>query len=632
MKFPQCQHAKCTEASLYYVHDVGLYVCAQHKEIQYSKDDATLLIDPSIVKTKIRVVDVCRKDFLAFAEAHERGGISAQHDDLSRLVKDELDSIFGRLETAKETKKYYMFKPLLKQVEQICDAFIEEPLYVKFAVTKAFNQSFAGAHFEDQKSAELVRIELREKYGATFERLFEKLRDQRHAVERRYEQEILDRDAKLADEETKCRTLKDTLEELKDEHKEALEELKETSENRETELNDITNELRARVQDLERTISELQQRMAAQEEEAKQKDARIHNLCGENKRQKEDLQKLGKEYEDLAEKLNEEITHSKDQQALLEKQKDSHAQSMVALKKDKDTELQALQDTLSVKDEELEKILQNHKEEVSRIIADKEKQLKKSELKKKNLQKDKDNMKKELISKLNLSKCSDLSRLYKITTGEDKQFGPETKLTLKLDNPKHMEFLTSLNKRMPDIDRLNLGNIPLNCQEVNTFLATHFPDKVRDLHFHFGSPLSSCVPFYLEELVEVSKRVTEVLYIYEFEVSQDQLVALFSANRHTKWFGFNYCKLSLSSVPDFGGTLAGSTIKCLSLYSCGDSSYGDWGNNESHFENLIAGLSKEEDFRKNLKKIRMGSCGMEKNVVDKILADYGFGHAEIIWY
>ncbi|CAI2366331.1 unnamed protein product [Moneuplotes crassus] len=259
-------------------------------------------------------------------------------------------------------------------------------------------------------------------------------------------------------------------------------------------------------------------------------------------------------------------------------------------------------------------------------------ELKASEQEKENLKADYDNIKQGLISKLNLSECSDLTLFYKITTGEDEQIGPEAELTLNLNNPKHMEFLTSLNKRMPDIDVLNLDNIPLNCQEVKTFLSTHFPNKVRFLDFNYDSPLSSCVSFYLEELVEVSKRVTGVLYIYNFEVSQDQLVALFSANRHTEYFGFPECKLSLSSVPDFGGTLAGSTMQRLDLEGCGGSSYGDWGNNESHFENLIAGLSKEEDFRKNLKEIGMIKCGMEKNVVEKILADHDFGHVEIWTY
>ncbi|CAI2368343.1 unnamed protein product [Moneuplotes crassus] len=282
----------------------------------------------------------------------------------------------------------------------------------------------------------------------------------------------------------------------------------------------------------------------------------------------------------------------------------------------------AIFDTISKKFREFRnEIKQRHIEE-----------LKATEQEKENLKADYDNIKLGLISKLNLSECSYLSLLYKITTGQDKQIGPETGLTLTLNNPKHMEFLTSLNKRMPDIDCLDLDNIPLNCQEVNTFLATHFPNKVRVLHFNFGSSVSSCVSFYLEELVEVSKRVTGQLFIYNFEVPQDQLVSLFSANRHTKYFGLPFCKLSLSSVPGFGGTLAGSTMQGLNLGGCGGSSYGDWGNNESHFENLIAGLSKEEDFRENLKWIGMGKCGMEMNVVKKILVDHGFGHVEIASY
>ncbi|CAI2381523.1 unnamed protein product [Moneuplotes crassus] len=88
-----------------------------------------------------------------------------------------------------------------------------------------------------------------------------------------------------------------------------------------------------------------------------------------------------------------------------------------------------------------------------------------------------------------------------------------------------------------------------------------------------------------------------------FEVSQHQMGVLLAANKDKKSLGFISCKLDLSSVPQFGGALQGSTIEGLDLNGCGLSELGDWENNPSHFENLIEGLAKEQDFKNNLKMI-----------------------------
>ncbi|CAI2378349.1 unnamed protein product [Moneuplotes crassus] len=287
-------------------------------------------------------------------------------------------------------------------------------------------------------------------------------------------------------------------------------------------------------------------------------------------------------------------------------------------------------------------VKQKHQQEISSLKSELEQKIKfleKAEIENKNLteevkktKSDFGMMKQSLISSLNLSEHSDFSLLNKIITGENKQVGSDASLEYKLCNPKHMELIKSLNRRMPDIDILNLANIPVECQEVKIFMGNCFPSKVRSFHFNSDSCLSCSLGFYLDELMEVSQRVTGHLYIYQFEVSQDQLVALFAANRHTECFGFTQCKLDLSSVPDFRGSLAGSTMKGLDLNGCRDFLGGDWGDHGMKFENLIAGLAQEEDFRENLEEIYMSECAMEEDLVEKILSDHGFGHVKIEEY
>ncbi|CAI2386264.1 unnamed protein product [Moneuplotes crassus] len=214
-------------------------------------------------------------------------------------------------------------------------------------------------------------------------------------------------------------------------------------------------------------------------------------------------------------------------------------------------------------------------------------------------------------------------------SGENIQFSPETRLKLELSNPKHMEFLTSLEHRMPELARLSLDDIPVDSEEVKTFLATRFPFEVSVLDFNHSSPLSSSLSLYMEELSAVSQRVRNTLFIKNFEVSQPQLITLLSSYKSISFFGFIFCRLSLSSVPDFGGRLEGSTLKRLYLSYCGGSAYGDWATNESHFGNLFEGLSKEQDFKNNLKEIWMSDYGMERKTVEETLAKHGFGHVGI---
>ncbi|CAI2361902.1 unnamed protein product [Moneuplotes crassus] len=590
MKFPKCQHKGCREAAACYLSEKKLYLCQQHRFAQYPEDNSVLLVDDSTVETNLKAIQICSKDFLAFTQMLNNGSISADEDDLSKTIKGELNYISDELKEAQKTCKYYEFCELLGKTLDIKDVLEQHHLYVKYLVTRAWNKSLSIAKGKSLKSSEVVEMELKREYEATFGTISEKFIQMRRKIERRHQEEMFNSKITLERSMTNLRK------------------------NYEEELNEKKRQYRNKRIQLKQKVKTLEENLASLKEENKRKDTVLHVLqeenaqaCQELRRTKDELEESKQSAEDLADKLDEEIALSKDHQELLEAQKDLHDQSIAKLREAKDAELQALQDTLSAKEEEL----------------------KKSELEKENLQTDKNNITKELISNLNLSKSSDLSNLYRIITGQEKQIGPETELALKLDNLKDMEFLTSLNKRMPEVARLDLYKIPLNCQEVKTFLATYFPNKVRELYFNSGSPLSNSLPFYLEELVEVIKRVTGHLYIYEFEVSQDQLVTLFSANRHQEWFGFSDCKLALYSVPDFGGTLAGSTMQVLSLRGCGKSSYGDWGNNDSHFENLIAGLSQEEDFRKNLEWIGLSGCGMKKNDVKKILADHGFGHVEI---
>ncbi|CAI2361667.1 unnamed protein product [Moneuplotes crassus] len=594
-----CQHqdetcsAKCSTKADFYIDDKELYVCNNHHRAWYRNDDCTKLTDFSKVRTIIEVFGILMKKFEGYLLAQEE---SEEAQDLlirtsrSKIIMNGLNL---QLNEAKRKTKYYKYDSIFKKIKTIKNEITSYSLYSEFSKSDSWNNSFLKVNRKHKKSINLDDIG-QEDSGSSTEEDNHKLRKNTPELTR-----ISDKKAKRFLEESlelpPLRTSTTIYNKTKG-HKDRRVQSKDLSKKEPKEESKEDRNYHPKKRELKRISLQREE-----DREGYQKE----QIFTKSKRQKR---------QDATCSCKQEDPKAVEKRNQIEKEHEQCKQQNQALTNEVANIKRQNADLLK----KYERDMQKEKEKNDKLAQ----QLK-------DMKDTHERMKQSLISNLDLSKHSDFSLLYKITTGEDKQIGPETTLILKLDNPKHMKFLISLNKRMPDIDRLDLYNIPLNCQEVKTFLATHFPNKVRLLYFNYLSRLSSCVPFYLEELVEVSKRVTGVLFIYKFEVSQDQLVALFSASRHKQWFGLPYCKLSLSSVPDFGGTLAGSTIQGLNLRSCGDSSYGDWDNNESHFENLIAGLSKEEDFRKNLEGIGMFACGMEKNVVKKILADHGFGHVEI---
>ncbi|CAI2387198.1 unnamed protein product [Moneuplotes crassus] len=220
-------------------------------------------------------------------------------------------------------------------------------------------------------------------------------------------------------------------------------------------------------------------------------------------------------------------------------------------------------------------------------------------------------------------------RVYNIF-GEPIQFDQTSNLPLDLRKGNLQEFLTKINKRIPDCKFISIESIPGENEVVKTFLSLYFPNKVEQFYFNDRSDLSSCLSFYMTALEALSSKVEEEFVIYNFEVSQHQMKTLLAKYKRKRRFGFLSCKLALSSVPDFGGALQGSQLKALGLNGCGSSDLGDWKNNPAHFENLIEGLAKEQDFKDNLKWIGMEDCGMEESQVEVILKKYEFGEIQIV--
>ncbi|CAI2359058.1 unnamed protein product [Moneuplotes crassus] len=438
--------------------------------------------------------------------------------------------------------------------------------------------------------------------------LKEDIKSKSEDLERSHER-IQNLEQKVKTKTEKEKELKEQIENLKsnfDEEKEKLEENYESELRQHKRRHDIMIE-----ESNEKSEKKLQEQLAVFNNKYKEKDDAIHKLEEEASKLTEDLDQQRTEHQALI------ATHTnlqKEKQSIVEK----HSEDTSKLQQNNE----ALEEESKAKDINIMEL----KEEIEELTRKLKDACEHNESIKQNLV--------SLIQTFSNQEVTDFLKDCEVydeysSAEEEIQFDQKTCLYLDLNKENHLEFLTKITKRIPDCEYISIGSIPGENEVVKTFLSLYFPNKVKQFYFNERSALSSCLSFYMTELEALSSKVEEKFGICNFEVSQNQMKTLLAKYKRKSWFGFVDCNLALSSVPDFGGALQGSQLERLDLTGCGASARGGWKNNPSHFENLIEGLAKEQDFKNNLKMIWMGGCGMEKSQVEEILKKYEFGEVQI---
>ncbi|CAI2364532.1 unnamed protein product [Moneuplotes crassus] len=219
---------------------------------------------------------------------------------------------------------------------------------------------------------------------------------------------------------------------------------------------------------------------------------------------------------------------------------------------------------------------------------------------------------------------------------EQNKIKPEAKMRLHLDQWENIQLLRSLKKRMPEIYRLAIHNMPSKCEEVRKLLLENFPARVQVFNFNYYSYPSGVSPFlsiYKRELIIISQRVLKDCYIYNFKICQSDLIILLSKYKHVKIFGFIDCQLenlpNLKFDEDFKDCLKETNLIKFDLNRCFTTTIGDWADH-SYFENLIRRLGREKDFVEKLRMIELEGCGMHEHEIRTILNENGFEKAKII--
>ncbi|CAI2371985.1 unnamed protein product [Moneuplotes crassus] len=237
---------------------------------------------------------------------------------------------------------------------------------------------------------------------------------------------------------------------------------------------------------------------------------------------------------------------------------------------------------------------------------------------------------KPALDRLDFS-STDFDYYYWLQQGCQQPFSPVTELRLRMNRPGDMNVVTGLDKRLPDLERLSIRNIPRESQEeARHCVAKYFPKTVREFYFNANSALGS-ISLYHSALLAAAPCVTETVFLYNFKISQPQTIALLAAFHKVTGFGFDSCILHMPSVPSFPDSMANSNIRTLDFWYSGDSDHGDWRKDSSCFSNLMAGLAQVDTLRENLETVWMCDCGMERKEIKEILENCGLDHVDI-WF
>ncbi|CAI2375518.1 unnamed protein product [Moneuplotes crassus] len=210
-----------------------------------------------------------------------------------------------------------------------------------------------------------------------------------------------------------------------------------------------------------------------------------------------------------------------------------------------------------------------------------------------------------------------------------------TRLEFDMYNKRILLFLKSLRKhKFPSVSTVDISFIEDSRPTLN--LMTHsFPSKVKELactgcEFNSDKIQKITIGRYFPELIRILPRVTEIVYLYYFKISERQLRKIYSSCRDKLCLQLCACVLNLKSVPDMSKPLFGCTLETLSFHDCGRSGFSNWAENLDEFENLIHGLSKSEDLRKTLKKLDLRDSFVSFEETERILEKFGINSDIVI--
>ncbi|CAI2387051.1 unnamed protein product [Moneuplotes crassus] len=577
--------AACTTDSLFYLSQKKLYLCSLHRDLKYSEEEAIRLVPPESAKMLLKVIDYCRKEVGVSLATYGNLVPASDCSSFNLNLQESLTDISSRLKDCICRKQYFKLEGLLREAKQLEDLLMNDKVFLKFSAAKNWKEAFDGIEGVREKTIDEIIKDLDKKYANILKITVKKLQEQRHDIQKRKDEEKTTLKSQLTSKNKTIRDLKNDIQKLKDTNSRNLKEKEKNHKN------NMKNQKLTFLGQLE------------EKDKIRQQDVG---------RYKETIEALKQEIK----QLNQGVSVQKKG---ISKSKQFRGKPKKNFPYSKEETKQEVINTSKYK-----AVVQESSERTSFSINNSSKPLGSPE----EIFKQESEPQIETYSKQELREVYGSDSYYYYAFKESLK-GKDMEILLYLNylNKEELRFLENLKKKIPDLKCLKIANCEYeDLKTVNSFLKSYFPDKVGSFYFNDESSLSP-IEECMEELIKISSKVSEDLFLYNFSMSQEQLETLISLNKNKRKLGFIRCKIKIFSVPDFGDSLEGSTLELLDLTGCGHENLSDWEDNDTHFENLVKGLAQSEDMKKNLENISVENCELPQEEPIKIFKKYKFEKA-----
>ncbi|CAI2376112.1 unnamed protein product [Moneuplotes crassus] len=184
---------------------------------------------------------------------------------------------------------------------------------------------------------------------------------------------------------------------------------------------------------------------------------------------------------------------------------------------------------------------------------------------------------------------------------------------------KDRDLVESLKgKKLPNLKKINLYNVPENDLLVKAFLKDYFPSKCHNFFFNTGNSGLISIENYMSQFEVMSCQVTQKICISNCAVTEDEMKKLLAYNKNKAGFGFPDCQIDITSEVDFSDALEGTSLQNLYFHNCGKEENSNWKAYPERLVYLINGLLKSEYLINSLNKICLYGHNVKKGTINKI--------------
>ncbi|CAI2373898.1 unnamed protein product [Moneuplotes crassus] len=208
-------------------------------------------------------------------------------------------------------------------------------------------------------------------------------------------------------------------------------------------------------------------------------------------------------------------------------------------------------------------------------------------------------------------------------------------MRIKTYNYQDTKLMTRYKFNIPKCNQLNLAFTRRKVGLIKAFLEKKFPDQVETCFFlrlesNSFAPKMTKFGFIFRDLQKISSKIAQCILLDKFQISQKQLKRIFVLFKNKNLIHLKQCELELDTVPNFSRALEKCELKGLNIEEYWSNPNLDKDTKLNYLDNLINGLSKSEDFKNNIKTIRIRHTLFPDSSLLELFRKYQLDH--ILFY